>query len=390
MPLVEAMACGAPVVASRSAATPEIAGGAALLCDPEDPGEHGAGDPARARRSRPRRRAARARSSAPAPSRGRIARAGRPRCCAPRAAEGADHVRHRRQHQCRCGDARRHAATGCAIAAPTATRSGRTPSSTTGLVHTAARHHRSVARRRAAAPLRGRALSPSPITARSSTTAPCAPSSKPPASASPARATPRSCCACCSARGVAALDRVVGMFAFALWDRERREMLLGRDRLGIKPLLYAALPDGGLAFASEIAALRAHPGIDLALDRAALSDYLACLYVPAPRTFHRGISKLPPGHVLRWRDGRIEAPRPYWHAALRRHARPQRRRGGRGADAAAAPRRRRSHGRRRAGRLLPLRRHRQLGDRGADGRRAAQARRPDAPQLHHDVRRGGV
>ncbi|MBV8650530.1 MAG: asparagine synthase (glutamine-hydrolyzing), partial [Alphaproteobacteria bacterium] len=112
--------------------------------------------------------------------------------------------------------------------------------------------------------------------------------------------------------GEAALVRITGMFAFALWDRERREMLLGRDRLGIKPLLYAPLPDGGLAFASEIAALRAHPGVDLTLDQEALSDYLACLYVPAPRSFHRGIRKLPPGHVMRWRNGRLEAPRPYW------------------------------------------------------------------------------
>ncbi len=113
-------------------------------------------------------------------------------------------------------------------------------------------------------------------------------------------------------RGPAALERVAGMFAFALWDRERHEMLLGRDRLGIKPLVYAMLPDGGIAFASEIAVLRRHPGIDLAIDRDALSEYLACLYVPAPRTLHRGIRKLPPGHILRWRDGRIAELRTYW------------------------------------------------------------------------------
>ncbi|MDB5406107.1 MAG: hypothetical protein JWL84_1019, partial [Rhodospirillales bacterium] len=112
--------------------------------------------------------------------------------------------------------------------------------------------------------------------------------------------------------GVTALRKVVGMFAFGLWDRERRELLLGRDRLGIKPLVYAALPDGGIAFASEIAALRQHPGIDLATDRVALSEYLACLYIPAPRTMHRGIAKLPPGHTLLWRDGRVAAIAPYW------------------------------------------------------------------------------
>jgi asparagine synthase (glutamine-hydrolysing) len=122
--------------------------------------------------------------------------------------------------------------------------------------------------------------------------------------------------------GAASLRRVVGMFAFALWDRARGELLLGRDRLGIKPLVYAALPDGGIAFASEIAALRRHPGIDLAVDRDALSEYLACLYVPAPRTLHRGINKLPPGHVLRWSGGRITALEAYWRPAFAPSRRP--------------------------------------------------------------------
>jgi asparagine synthase (glutamine-hydrolysing) len=122
--------------------------------------------------------------------------------------------------------------------------------------------------------------------------------------------------------GAASLGRVVGMFAFALWDRARGELLLGRDRLGIKPLVYAALPDGGIAFASEIAALRRHPGVDLAVDRDALSEYLACLYVPAPRTMHRGISKLPPGHVLRWSRGRITALEAYWRPAFASARRP--------------------------------------------------------------------
>ena len=111
--------------------------------------------------------------------------------------------------------------------------------------------------------------------------------------------------------GTAGLERVVGMFAFAFWDRESRELVLGRDRLGIKPLVYAPLADGGIAFASEIHALSAHPGIDLEIDRDALSEYLACLYVPAPRTIHRGIRKLPPGHLLRWRAGET-AVEPYW------------------------------------------------------------------------------
>ncbi|OAN55040.1 asparagine synthase (glutamine-hydrolyzing) [Magnetospirillum moscoviense] len=106
--------------------------------------------------------------------------------------------------------------------------------------------------------------------------------------------------------GLDALGRLAGMFAFALWDAQTRELLLVRDRLGVKPLVYGRLADGGIAFASEIESLRAHPGLDLGLDRAALSDYLACLYVPAPRTIHAGIRKLPPGHWLRWRNGQAE------------------------------------------------------------------------------------
>ena len=77
--------------------------------------------------------------------------------------------------------------------------------------------------------------------------------------------------------GAEALQRLVGMFAFAFWDGEARQLLLARDRLGIKPLVYAPLPGGGLAFASEIHALAAHPGVDLERDAEALSQYLACL-----------------------------------------------------------------------------------------------------------------
>ncbi|GAB6052614.1 asparagine synthase (glutamine-hydrolyzing) [Magnetospira thiophila] len=111
--------------------------------------------------------------------------------------------------------------------------------------------------------------------------------------------------------GAGALSKLVGMFAFAFWDKQEKILLLARDRLGIKPLVYAPLTGGHLAFASEIQALRAHPGIELAVDRDALSEYLACLYVPAPRTIHRGIRKLPPGHLLTWKNGHT-AITPYW------------------------------------------------------------------------------
>ncbi|MBI5163203.1 MAG: asparagine synthase (glutamine-hydrolyzing) [Magnetospirillum sp.] len=107
--------------------------------------------------------------------------------------------------------------------------------------------------------------------------------------------------------GLACLTKLIGMFAFALWDRTERRLTLVRDRLGVKPLVYGRLPDGGLAFASEIESLRAHPGLDLGLDREALSLYLACLYVPHPRTLHTGIAKLPPGSWLSWQNGRVES-----------------------------------------------------------------------------------
>ena len=115
--------------------------------------------------------------------------------------------------------------------------------------------------------------------------------------------------------GEKAFERLVGMFAFALLDRAEGSLLLVRDRLGIKPLVWGDLPDGGIAFASEIEALKAVPGLDLSLDRQALSEYLACLYVPAPRTMHRGIHKLPPGHVLRWRQGSAPEIAAWWRPA---------------------------------------------------------------------------
>ena len=105
--------------------------------------------------------------------------------------------------------------------------------------------------------------------------------------------------------GLDCLPKLAGMFAFALWDRRTRSLTLVRDRLGVKPLVWGRLADGGIAFASEIAALRIHSGIDLSRDEEALSDYLACLYVPAPRTMYRGISKLLPGHWMTWSGGTV-------------------------------------------------------------------------------------
>lgn len=115
--------------------------------------------------------------------------------------------------------------------------------------------------------------------------------------------------------GKKALLRLVGMFSFAFWDSKAEELLLARDRLGIKPLVYAPLKNGQIAFASEIHALRAHPNIDLGVSPHAVSEFLACLFVPQPLSIHKGISKLPPGHTLTWskNSSTIEA---YWKPAF--------------------------------------------------------------------------
>ena len=117
-------------------------------------------------------------------------------------------------------------------------------------------------------------------------------------------------------RGLAVLEELEGMFAIALWDEAARTLLLARDRIGIKPLYYAVLPDQ-LVFASELKALVEHPGIDRTLDLTALSRYLAHEYVPAPHAIFRSIKKLPAGHWLTYADGRVKVE-PYWDVSFRR------------------------------------------------------------------------
>jgi asparagine synthase (glutamine-hydrolysing) len=108
--------------------------------------------------------------------------------------------------------------------------------------------------------------------------------------------------------GAAGLGKLVGMFAFALWDAERRRLLLARDRVGIKPLYYKVLPDG-IAFASELKALLVlgKP----AVDRSAVRDFLFHGYIPAPKSIYSGIQKLQAGHTLTWQDGHVTLEQ-YW------------------------------------------------------------------------------
>lgn len=98
--------------------------------------------------------------------------------------------------------------------------------------------------------------------------------------------------------GTACLERLRGMFAFAIWDTTQRRLFMARDRLGKKPLYYARHGDGTLIFGSELKAVTAFPGLDLSIDLEALSDYLSLLYIPREKTIFRGIRKLLPGHYL--------------------------------------------------------------------------------------------
>jgi asparagine synthase (glutamine-hydrolysing) len=113
--------------------------------------------------------------------------------------------------------------------------------------------------------------------------------------------------------GESCVTRFRGMFAFALWDRNRQTLFLARDRLGVKPLYYAFLPDGKFIFGSELKSLVAHGEWSRALDSCAIEDYFALGYVPEPRTIYAGAAKLPPAHTLTLQRG-TAAPGPieYW------------------------------------------------------------------------------
>ena len=113
--------------------------------------------------------------------------------------------------------------------------------------------------------------------------------------------------------GERCVEALRGMFAFAIWDRPRRELLLGRDRLGIKPLYYAATPDG-VVFGSELKALVQSPWLGPRLDRRGLAAYLQYGYVPDPLSILDGVAKVPPGHTVQVRSGRPAPPRRYWQA----------------------------------------------------------------------------
>jgi len=111
--------------------------------------------------------------------------------------------------------------------------------------------------------------------------------------------------------GERAVERLRGMFAFALWDTRERRLFLARDRYGVKPLYYVHRPDGTLLFGSEIKALLPALADRAVLNREALPDFLANHAPSGEATLFVGIKRLPPGHTLTWQDGKIIL-RQYW------------------------------------------------------------------------------
>ncbi len=113
------------------------------------------------------------------------------------------------------------------------------------------------------------------------------------------------------------LEHFNGMFAFAVWDRNRKTLFLARDRLGIKPLYYAVTPQNQLVFGSEMKALMLHPDVPKNIDPCAVEDYFTFGYIPEPRSIYRDVKKLSPGHRLTIKKGEpVPEPVQYWDVRL--------------------------------------------------------------------------
>ena len=115
------------------------------------------------------------------------------------------------------------------------------------------------------------------------------------------------------------LDKIRGMFAFALWDDRKRTLFLVRDRLGVKPLLYT-VHNGQIAFASTARALRAG-GFVNEIDDLAIADYLEFGYVTDDRSIYRGVSKVAAATVVEWSNGKIQT-REYWRPPVPSNTQP--------------------------------------------------------------------
>lgn len=116
--------------------------------------------------------------------------------------------------------------------------------------------------------------------------------------------------------GVECIQRLNGIFAFAIWDGGRQELLLARDRMGIKPLYY--YENGGqLIFGSEMKVILVHPDVERDIDPISLNEYLAFEYVPTPRTIIRNVLRLEPGHFLRYSRRGLQIEN-YWQLSMAR------------------------------------------------------------------------
>ncbi|WP_260293772.1 XrtA/PEP-CTERM system amidotransferase [Sedimenticola hydrogenitrophicus] len=121
--------------------------------------------------------------------------------------------------------------------------------------------------------------------------------------------------------GESCVNRFRGMFAFAVWDRNRETLFLARDRLGIKPLFYTVLPNGHFIFGSELKSLKVHPELSREIDPAAVEEYFTFGYIPEPRTIFKHVYKLSPGFSLTLHRNRsIPEPRQYWDVGFKPHA----------------------------------------------------------------------
>src|SRR5689334_8113981 len=98
--------------------------------------------------------------------------------------------------------------------------------------------------------------------------------------------------------GTECVQHLNGIFAFAIWDERKRQFILARDRMGIKPMYYTRLANGHLIFGSEMKAILSHPGVERAVDLISLNEYLSYEYVPTPRTIIRNVQRLEAGHFL--------------------------------------------------------------------------------------------
>ena len=124
--------------------------------------------------------------------------------------------------------------------------------------------------------------------------------------------------------GADCVNYLRGMFAFAIWNRNKRELFIARDRLGVKPLYYVHTPDGSLYFASEIKSLLEARAVKPELNHATFSDYLANHSTSGEETLFVGVKRLLPGHTLTWSDdGEIKIKK-YWDVSFEKHTDPAR------------------------------------------------------------------